>query len=117
MKTINEIADAVYENAIQHGFHNEPVEVWWPKMLLNSIGEITEVWDADRAGQLQKLCDKAEKMVQLGLRPLTNLEEEYADRIIRALDESRRIGINIQEAIEIKHAYNKTRPFKHGKTC
>ena len=113
--SLNVIADAVYENAVNHGFHGEPTEIWWPKMLLNNITEITEVWNADREGKLHELCDKAEKMKELGLRPLTNLEEEYADLIIRTLDQSRRLGINILDCVLIKHTYNKTRPFKHGK--
>ena len=42
-------------------------------------------------------------------------EEELADIVIRALDVSRRLGIDIMRAIGAKHAYNVTRPFRHGK--
>jgi hypothetical protein len=49
------------------------------------------------------------------MAPLTCREEEYADIIIRTLDQCRRLGVDIQRAVEIKHAYNLTRPYKHGK--
>lgn len=39
---------------------------------------------------------------------------ELADVIIRILDYCGKEGIDIGEAIAIKHAYNLTRPYKHG---
>lgn len=112
---LKELSEAVYKNAVEHGFHDEPTETWWPKMLLNSIAEITEVWDADRNDNLHSPCDKAAEMIELGLPPITCLEEEYADRLIRCLDEAKRMGIDIVRAANTKHAYNVTRPRMHGK--
>ena len=77
--------------------------------------EITELWDAFRSDTQYQLCDKAAKMQDLGLTPLDCTEEELADIIIRALDVSQRLGVNIVEALNSKHEYNKTRPYKHGK--
>jgi NTP pyrophosphatase (non-canonical NTP hydrolase) len=117
MTTLNEIADVVHENAKAHGFHdpNEHIDLFIANQSNNLHEEVSELWSAHRAGISDDLCDKADKMVALGLQPLTNREEEYADIIIRALDQCRRLGVDIQRAIEVKHAYNKTRPFKHGK--
>lgn len=39
---------------------------------------------------------------------------ELADAVIRILDYCGHVGIDIEKAIEIKHEYNKTRPYKHG---
>ena len=39
---------------------------------------------------------------------------ELADCIIRILDYCGKEGIDIEEAIRIKHEYNKTRPYRHG---
>ncbi len=118
MTTLEEIADAVHQNAIDHGFHptDQTVEQWLPDQLLNTIGEISEIQEARRSGKLHSMCDKFEEMVKLGLPPLTCAEEEYADLLIRCLDHMRRLKINITKAVLTKHAYNKTRPFKHGRT-
>lgn len=39
---------------------------------------------------------------------------ELADCIIRILDYCGKEGIDIEEAIKIKHEYNLTRPYRHG---
>ena len=54
-------------------------------------------------------------MDDMGLDPLSCAEEELADIVIRVLDVSRRLGIDIMRAIAVKHTYNVTRPFRHGK--
>lgn len=114
---INDLAEAVHDNAKEHGFHpeDEPIEWWLSNMCNNLTGEVSELWESQRAGTLNEVCDKAAKMVELGLSPLTQVEEELADVIIRAMDMSKRLGIDIVSALNIKHEYNKTRPFKHGK--
>lgn len=122
MNTLNEIADAVHLNAISKGFHPEEqsLHTFMANQCNNIHAEVTELWDSWRAGTQNKLCDKAEAMLGLSITDengdgLTQQEEELADIIIRALDVSRRLKIDIQRAIELKHAYNITRPFKHGK--
>lgn len=117
METIDQIADQVHANAIEHGFHDfkEPIESFIANQCNNIHAEVSELWDAFRAGKEFEPCDKAEKMQKLGLMSLTCAEEELADIIIRALDVSRRLDIDIAEAIKAKHEYNKTREFKHGK--
>lgn len=40
---------------------------------------------------------------------------ELADTIIRCLDELHAAGVSAGEAVQIKMAYNQTRPYKHGK--
>ena len=39
---------------------------------------------------------------------------EMADCIIRILDWCGKEGIDIEAILEEKHAYNKTRPYRHG---
>lgn len=120
MNTINEIADAVHKNAIEKGFHSEPGQTdlqFAMQTTANIHGEVSEFWEAWRAGTQDYFCDKRDRMIVRGLRPLTQKEEELADIIIRALDTARRLKIDIQDAIIIKHKYNTTRPFMHGKKC
>lgn len=42
---------------------------------------------------------------------------ELADLLIRVADLCGRAGINLNHVVNIKLAYNKTRPYKHGKVC
>jgi len=112
--TINEIATMVHENAKAKGFHpSEPLEVFIANQCNNIHGEVQELWDAFRAGTEEEPCDK-NTYISTG-EQLTCKEEELADIIIRVLDVSKRLGVNIEKAILIKHQYNTTRPFKHGK--
>jgi NTP pyrophosphatase (non-canonical NTP hydrolase) len=80
----------------------------------NLHGEVSELWEAGRRQKLFALCDKSEEMKSRCIEPLTNLEEELADVIIRALDTAVAFGVNIQAAVALKMAYNKTRPVRHG---
>lgn len=108
---INEIADMVHANAVNKGFHETTEAEFIAQTTANIHGEVSEFWDAYRAGKLFDRCDKGEKC------PLTCAEEELADIIIRAMDTAKRLRINIENAITIKHEYNKTRSYKHGKLC
>lgn len=39
---------------------------------------------------------------------------ELADAVIRILDYCEYQGINLEQAIKLKHEYNKSRPYRHG---
>lgn len=115
-KSIKDWAEQVYATARAAGWHDEPM----PKRermavyLINIIAETTEAWEAFRAGKLDAPCDKADRMRALGLKPLSCLEEELADIVIRVFDSAEALGIDIEEAIRVKAAYNETRPRRHG---
>lgn len=40
---------------------------------------------------------------------------ELADVVLRVFDMAEALGINIEDCMREKHAYNRTRPHKHGK--
>jgi hypothetical protein len=40
---------------------------------------------------------------------------EFADLVIRILDNCAAYGIDLQAAMEVKHRYNQGRPHRHGK--
>lgn len=117
---INDLADDVFLNAKNHGFHEDDhlrsdvanLAIW----TANLHGETSELWEAARKGQLREPCDKDECVVpECGtVRTIWCVEEELADIVIRALDTARALGLDIGEAVMAKHEYNKGRPHKHG---
>jgi len=125
---LNEIRDLVAGNAKAKGFRDQMAEGLTPEQWAgqpgrliraavftsNQHGESSEFWEAFRAGNLDELCDKAEKMKAIGLPPLTNAEEEIADEIIRALDKAECFGVNVAKAVSVKMSYNASRPMLHG---
>jgi len=109
---LNLLAEEVYGVAKRSGFHDKPVDL--AVMLQNLAGEQAELWESFRKQTLNDLCDKADKMKEAGLEPLTSIEEEMADIVIRALDTAVEHRVDIGRAVRLKNAFNKTRPFRHG---
>ena len=116
MKTIGEIAKEVHALACEKGWHSddETEDAFIERSCNNFHDEVSELHEAWRNNNLHSLCDKAADMELIGVIPLTCLEEEMADIIIRALDSCRKLGVDIESAIETKHEYNKSRPHRHG---
>ena len=111
---LNSWRDTVHQLATEKGFHSIDPTPNIAAFCSNMHGEVSELWEAYRLGQLDKPCDKAEKMTEHGLVPLTCAEEELADIVIRALDVAGALGIDIERAVENKHRYNVTRAYRHG---
>lgn len=126
-KTLNQWRDEIHKNAVEHGWweeersfgeiialcHSElsealeeyrngrkPTEIWWRC-------KIREEWEDGCAANFVGACE-CEKDKPEGI-PI-----ELADCIIRILDYCGKEGIDIEEAIRIKHKYNKTRSYKYG---
>jgi len=119
VKALNDLAKECYSNAASKGFHEEDDNPHrFAEYIANLHGEVSELWEAHRKGALHDACNKVKRMEELGIPGLTNAEEEIADIIIRALDTAEGIEIkNIGLAIQFKMAYNRTRPYMHGKKC
>src|SRR4051812_31588329 len=111
-KTIKQWANIAYLNAVEHGFHDGDEKKddaeRLPIYLMNLHSEISELWESWRNGKLRAACDKSGAMIKLGLTPLSCLEEELADIVIRVFDSAEALGVDIERAVEIKHAYNVT---------
>lgn len=108
--TLSQFAVEVEANAVAKGFRpmgrcddREAVAVF----VSNEHSEVSELWEAYRAGKLHEPCDKP----GLGL---TCAEEELADVVIRAMDASRALGVDLGAAVVAKHKYNLSRPRLHG---
>lgn len=109
---LNDMADIVWDTSEAKGFKDRLIPV--SESVANIHGEVSELWKAYRTEKLNEPCDKADKMEAVGLRPLTCLEEELADIVIRALDAAVDNGVDIEEAVRIKNAFNRTREKRHG---
>ncbi|MFH1247929.1 MAG: hypothetical protein V1490_02105 [Candidatus Omnitrophota bacterium] len=113
---INYLADEVHKLAWEKGWHNkeEGEDAFVERACNNLHNEISELHEAWRGNKLRELCSKAEKMRSLGIEPLTCIEEEMADIVIRVLDNARKLNVDILSAIQRKHNFNKTRELRHG---
>jgi NTP pyrophosphatase (non-canonical NTP hydrolase) len=117
-RTFNEWRDKTGANADAKGFREnlrDPRSVEAMGVYTaNLAGEVSELWEAARAGKLHAPCDKAEKMREAGLPALSCIEEELADIQIRAMDTAYVFGVDLDKAVAVKHAFNTTRPRFHG---
>lgn len=113
---LRDIARAVHVLACEKGWYDVPEtdHQFIARSVANLHGEVSELWEAERKRQLNEECDKGLKMRELGVTPLTCLEEELADIIIRAMDVAVRLGVDIAGAVESKHVYNASREYRHG---
>jgi NTP pyrophosphatase (non-canonical NTP hydrolase) len=113
---INLLAEMVHKLAWEKGWHDQKEdENFFIERTCNNLhDEISELHEAWRNNSLHSFCDKAELMRSCGIKPLTYLEEELADIIIRTLDSCIKLGVDISSAIERKHKFNTFRPIRHG---
>lgn len=123
-KDLNDRRDESYACSKAHGFHDVPKSMGDYVALIHS--EVSEAYEDFRAGEPITRVWYVDK--QTGLRhdeqtyenneptrKPCGIPSEMADIIIRVLDFCGAHGIDIETAVEEKHAYNLTRPFKHGK--
>lgn len=99
---INGLAKAIYNDNKAKGFWDKPRNVGELLMLMTS--ELGEALEAHRK-------DKQDEH----LPHRKGLEVELADCLIRILDASAGLGLDIGGAVIEKLAYNRTRAHKHGK--
>jgi NTP pyrophosphatase (non-canonical NTP hydrolase) len=107
IETIRELVNDSYETAQSKGWHEGPEDV--PLKLALMHGEISKALELYRTGRMLSWTtgDKPE-----------GFDIKLADLVIRVCDLAGSLGLHLEEAIERKAAYNKTRPYKHGgKLC
>lgn len=117
INSLNELSKTAFCNAVAKGFHDKDGDLVadYARWTVNIHGEVSELWEAARNGQLEVPCNKAQFMEDHIGGSATCEEEELADIIIRVLDTAGARGINIGRAVLLKMAYNATRPHMHGK--
>lgn len=129
--TLKQLAADIYNNACAHGWWtmkttDEPLDpvARIPERLALIHSEVSEALEAYResTGERAELARLRTDTYALDGKLQTpkpgGFASELADVIIRVLDLTAALGIDIDAAIEQKHAYNQTRPMRHGgKLC
>lgn len=97
------MAERVHSLALEKGWWDRDSSICEKLCLVHT--EISEAVEGDRHGNPPD--DK--------LTEFSSVEAELADAVIRIMDLEQRYNLNIAAAIEAKHEFNKSRPYKHGK--
>ena len=127
VKGLNESASTIHENNKSKGF--------WSKgksgqnvgeLLMLVVSELGEAMEAHRKNKFSEPFDRfiwqedlnEEKSIdRLNFQNYfkDTFEDEIADSVIRLLDLSAGLGIDLERHINLKVAYNLSRPQLHGK--
>lgn len=116
-KSIPELIEEAHENAVAHG--------WWEGN--NNIGMLIALMHSELSEALEELRNHhlpnelyfsgdgytAPQPTECCKKP-EGIPAELADVVIRIFDFCGAYKIDLEKAIKIKMAYNKTRPYKHG---
>ena len=114
--------------ALQKEIHaNAKEKGWWPEGDddTNNIMErlmlvVTEIAEAAEEHREHKTGDGVYfgRMDTQGMQKPEGFGIELADAVIRIFDLAEYLGIDMEQCIEMKMRYNKTRPLRHGgKRC
>lgn len=116
---LNDLSKEIHQNAVNHGFWEEKKSFGDVTALFHS--EISEAFEEYREGREPTEIYYSSKNKSFLNRKQTQacnkpegIPIELADCIIRILDYCDHEGIDIEEAIRIKHEYNQSRPYRHG---
>mgnify|MGYP000963931873 CR=1 FL=1 len=136
-KTINEVAKAVHANAKAHGWW-EGGERNFGELIALCHSELSEAFEEYRNGHeptetyyschasieqpldsvQYKGCPTLPEKCNNGCAghygKMEGIPSELADVVIRVMDMCEHYGIDLEAAIAEKHAYNLTRPYRHG---
>lgn len=128
-----------YENARDHGFWDGPEQDNVPSKLMLMVSELAEALESFRDPASDQMVKVPAEVVQAIINPKSTMPDrldalaklsviwekwqqkprgfdiEVADALIRIFDLCGAKGINIEEALRTKMAYNRSRPHRHGR--
>lgn len=118
---LNELAKEIHQNAVDHGFWDDPVG--FPTVVALCHAELSEALEEDRAGK--PMCYSVircgdESVLRVGIEH--GLKEkpegravEMIDCLIRILDWCGQECLDVDKIVRAKMDYNAGRERKHGK--
>lgn len=128
MAEISVVQTAVHQLAKEKGWHSDADVTLVERIALVhcELSEAIECIRDDEPGIWQSGVDKASNLDKGVIKIFPNspvwsnevkpegVLVELADAVIRIMDICESQGWDLENAIRIKHAYNKTRPYRHG---
>ncbi len=120
MSGIRKLQKEVHRLAVDKGWHEKPLitngvpdvdRIAAKVALMHS--ELSEALEELRKPPILGSSVALEAWYGHGDKP-EGFAIELADLVIRVLDTCEALGLDLQEAIEEKHAYNTSRPYSHG---
>jgi len=103
------------EDLLKESYATSKSKGWWdternfPEQLMLMVSELSETLEEYRKLGLKNFIyykEASEKPEGIAI--------EIADLLIRVADTCEAYNIPIEEALQLKLAYNKTRPYRHG---
>lgn len=121
---LTELSKKIHAGNVERGFYEHPAT--FPDRCMLIVSEIAEAVEAHREGRTtwKGYVSQAQNMAETdndNFAPYfrtyvkDTVEDEIADAIIRLLDLSGYMGIDIDAHVAAKLAYNATRGIRHGK--
>lgn len=109
MTSISEIQKDVHQTAVEHG--------WWENTTKENCPVAEKI--ALMHSELSEALEEFRREIEMPDYYCINekpegIAVELADCMIRILDLAGFMGWDIERALELKMAYNKTRPYRHG---
>jgi NTP pyrophosphatase (non-canonical NTP hydrolase) len=109
------MATEVYALNVDKGRYDEAVPFYQAMALLHS--EVSKAVEAYRSWELEDATSTAVDQGEYGPDALPKPEgvgSEFADILIRLLDDCVRYGIDLEAEYERKMKFNRTRSYRHG---
>ena len=111
MITQKQIHDLAVEKGWWESFANPMDRL--PTSLMLIVSELAECLEEYRNGRGATEVYYEHQGTHQHLKP-AGIPIELADAVIRVRDTSEAMGIDLEKMIEMKHEFNKTRPYQHG---
>jgi NTP pyrophosphatase (non-canonical NTP hydrolase) len=110
---LRDIAAEAFTTAKSKGFISEG-DPQIDRKLMMAIGELVEAQNELRSGHLPTEVYYANPYPYSHASKPEGFGIELADALIRIAQLAEELGIDLENAVGLKMAYNATRPYKHG---